>query len=184
MTVCKQNRAVSRKFLPVNISLILPNLKVKMPILQIFYYLILVLSSSVWVVVYFSQFILCRWDRKKQRYVRMSNPCVANPSEVATFFNSRKQASASWVTDHVDKQHLSFIRNFSFCVDDVFSVLAVLYSNKENKYGSSLSILLKQNLCRRVSIQWSVSRIYVNSRDIRFMPQIRAGVTFIQTFYG
>lgn len=69
----------------------------------------------------------------------MSNPCVANSSEVATFFNSRKQASASWVTDHVDKQHLSFIRNFSFCVDDIFSVLAVLYSNKTNMVAHSRS---------------------------------------------
>ena len=53
MTVCKQIERSVVKFCRSLFHLILPNVKVKMPILWIFYYLILMLASSFWFVVFF-----------------------------------------------------------------------------------------------------------------------------------
>ena len=67
------------------------NFGIKMHILRISYYLILILSFCLWVGVFcfLVQSILCRKDRRRQRYVQMSQ----NSSEVAGIFNSWKQAS-------------------------------------------------------------------------------------------
>ena len=74
--------------------LILLTFEIKMPILPIFYYLIIMLSFCLWDVVFFSRYSLFSANKtRRQRYVLMWSPCVANSSEVTVSFDSQKQGS-------------------------------------------------------------------------------------------
>ena len=95
-----------------------------MPILPIFYYLIIILSFCLWDVVFFSRYSLFSANKtRRQRYVLMWSPCVANSSEVTVSFDSQKQGSKQGL------RNTSFLPEIPFALPLHTSLLISKYSS-------------------------------------------------------
>ena len=178
MTVCKQIERSVVKFCRSLFHLILPNVKVKMPILWIFYYLILMLASSFWVVVFFPS--LSSADKTEKDMFECQILASRTPLKWLPFL-IHENKSLELLTTQTSNTYL-YSQFFFVCRRCFLCLGCSLF--KERIQIRQLALDLTKTDCMQKSkhLMKCFSKLR-NSRDIRFMPQIRAGVTFIKTFY-